>query len=116
MRFKPGQSGNPAGRPKGAKSKKTIARDKALADGITPLEYLESIYQDENADPKMRLEAAKSAASFVHPKLSSVDVTNHEPDQPVEEIGTDELQRIATGGSKRDSEAQSSATEPDSVH
>src|SRR5215470_5779897 len=32
MKFQPGQSGNPAGRPLGARNKKTIAREEALAE------------------------------------------------------------------------------------
>lgn len=37
-RFKPGQSGNPKGRPKGAKSQKTIVLDMLLA----PIDYVEN--------------------------------------------------------------------------
>src|SRR5215470_2534479 len=32
MKFQPGQSGNPAGRPPGARNKKTIAREQELAE------------------------------------------------------------------------------------
>ena len=66
-----------AGRPKGAASLKTreIA-NRAVAEGITPLEYLLLVMRDENASPPSRLEAAKSAAPYVHPRLSAVDVSS----------------------------------------
>lgn len=83
-----------AGRKVGAASKKTreIA-DKAASEGITPLDYMLEILRKEDlgpdADPAqvlahqaMRFEAAKAAAPYIHPKLSSVEmnanVTNHE--------------------------------------
>lgn len=63
-----------AGRPKGAATKKTreIA-DRAASDGLTPLEYMLDILRDVSADPAQRFEAAKHAAPYVHPKLSSVE-------------------------------------------
>jgi len=62
-----------AGRPAGAVTKKTreIA-EKATASGLTPLEYMLSILRDEQASPDDRFEAAKSAAPYVHAKLSAV--------------------------------------------
>jgi hypothetical protein len=83
-----------AGRKAGSASTKTrdIA-DKAAEEGITPLEFMLNIMRDEsmpeNAEPaqmialkNMRFEAAKAAAPYIHPKLSSVEmnanVTNHE--------------------------------------
>lgn len=63
-----------AGRKQGSATKKTreIA-DKALADGITPLEYMLGLLRDERLSGDIRFEAAKAAAPFVHPRLSSVE-------------------------------------------
>ena len=57
-----------AGRPKGAKSAKTleIAR-KAIESGLTPLEYMMEILRDVNQPKELRFEAAKSAAPYIHP-------------------------------------------------
>lgn len=62
-----------AGRPKGATSKKTkeIA-DKAVKDGITPLEYMLSVLRDPNAEKAERAWAAEKAAPYIHPRLSTV--------------------------------------------
>lgn len=72
-----------AGRKKGAPNKKTAELQKAIAEsGITPLEYMLNIMRDPLADVDVRLDAAKSAAPYVHAKLSSVEmnasVTTHE--------------------------------------
>jgi hypothetical protein len=63
-----------AGRPAGMANRKTreIA-DKAITEGLTPLEYMLSVMRDETAAPAVRLDAAKSAASYVHPRLSAID-------------------------------------------
>ena len=64
-----------AGRPKGSRNKRSIeAEENIRKNGVTPLEYLVSIYQDEKQPERMRLEAARSAAPYVHPKLSAVDM------------------------------------------
>lgn len=83
-----------AGRKEGSANTKTRAiADKAASEGITPLEFMLEIMRKEelspDADPAqilahqaMRFEAAKAAAPYIHPKLSSVEmnanVTNHE--------------------------------------
>jgi hypothetical protein len=66
-----------AGRPGGAVAKKTreIA-NRALAEGITPLDYLLSVMRDEALDRAARVDAAKAAAPYVHAKLASVDLKN----------------------------------------
>lgn len=66
-----------AGRPKGSANKRTreIA-DKAAEEGVTPLEYLLSVMRNELADEARRLDAAKAAAPYVHPKLSTVELGN----------------------------------------
>ncbi|MEE4108454.1 MAG: hypothetical protein V2I24_03850 [Halieaceae bacterium] len=73
-----------AGRPPGAKNKATRAREKAITEsGLSPLEYLIQVYRDEAEDTGKRLDAAKAAAPYLHPRLSSVQVSgdltiNHE--------------------------------------
>lgn len=75
-----------AGRKKGSATKKTreIA-DRASAEGITPLEYMLDVMRSEpppglegNAILQamaLRFEAAKAAAPYIHPRLSSVNTT-----------------------------------------
>jgi hypothetical protein len=64
-----------AGRKKGVPNKATIARQEAIAaSGLTPLEYMLSMMRDEANEPAVRLDAAKFAAPYVHPKLASTDV------------------------------------------
>ena len=79
-----GGSRKGAGRPKGALTSRTreIA-EKAAGSGITPLEYMLKVLRDssDHEDPKvqaqremLRFEAAKAAAPYIHPRLSSVEV------------------------------------------
>lgn len=42
--------------------------------GELPLAYLLRVMRDETAEPQRRLDAAKAAAPYVHPKLSAVQV------------------------------------------
>lgn len=68
-------NGKKIGRPKGSHnkaSKKQIAEMKAK--GITPLDYLSSIYQNEAEDIRLRIDAAKAAAPYIHSRLSSTEV------------------------------------------
>jgi hypothetical protein len=44
------------------------------AGGLSPLEFLLGVMRDPQAAPELRLEAAKSAAPFVHPRLAAVNV------------------------------------------
>lgn len=65
-----------AGRPKGAKSRK---RKKILeivsASGKTPLDVMLDVMRGafERHDQETALEAARSAAPYVHPKLSAIE-------------------------------------------
>jgi len=63
------------GRQKGAANKRTreIA-DKAVAEGLTPLEYLLSVVRDVGEDRATRIDAAKAAAPFIHPRLANETV------------------------------------------
>lgn len=63
-----------AGRKPGSATKKTreIA-EAALESGQSPLEYLLSIMRDPRADEDKRIDCAKAAAPYIHPRLSSVE-------------------------------------------
>lgn len=63
-----------AGRKPGSLTKRTkeIAEN-AMAEGITPLEYMLKVMRDENADEAKRIDCAKAAAPYMHPKRAPVD-------------------------------------------
>jgi len=61
------------GRKAGTPNKASAAKAAAIAaSGLTPLDFMLSVMRDENAAPEVRLEAARSAAPYVHPRLSAV--------------------------------------------
>lgn len=64
------------GRPKGSFNKASQAQiDRVCAaGGLSPLEYLASIYQNEAEDIRYRIDAAKAAAPYVHARLSSTEI------------------------------------------
>lgn len=64
------------GRKKGVPNKASIARAAEIASsGLTPLDYMLSVLRDVRRGIDERLEAAKSAAPYVHPKLASMELT-----------------------------------------
>ncbi|AHX12929.1 hypothetical protein CH75_06455 [Dyella jiangningensis] len=74
-----------AGRKAGAPNKASAAREAAVkASGITPLDYLLKVMRNSATPTAMRLDAAKAAAPYVHPKLSSVELKG-DPENPVEQ-------------------------------
>ncbi len=63
------------GRVAGVPNKASIERQaKIEASGLTPLDYLLSVMRDDRNDADARRDAAKAAAPYVHPKLSSVEM------------------------------------------
>ena len=73
--FKPGQSGNPGGRPK---------RDpevRALCERFTPdaIETLAEIMQDKDSQPSARVSAAMAILKKTLPDLASVEHTGDGP-------------------------------------
>lgn len=98
--FKPGQSGNPAGKPKGAISKrKRSVLDTVERLGIDPFEVLllfakgdwralgyesekfivsqndHGVYEKFTIDPSVRAKCAAEAIQYIVPKLKSVEHT-----------------------------------------
>ena len=55
------------------------------ASGPTPLDYLVQVMRDESLDLAKRLDAAKAAAPYLHPRLASVAVGN-QGDKPFEQV------------------------------
>lgn len=63
-----------AGRPSGGRNaKQAAALIEATQDGTSPIEYLLSVMRDPEQQPMLRLDAAKSAAPYLHPRLASVE-------------------------------------------
>lgn len=73
MTFKPGQSGNPNGKPKGRVAKIDAEARAKAHEGLTPLDYMLGVLRDEAETDDRRMDAAKAAAPYVHARLSSVD-------------------------------------------
>ena len=80
-----------AGRKKGARNKASAARETAIAaSGLTPLEYILGIMRDEAQQVAVRLDMAKAAAPYVHPRLAAVAHTG-ESDGPTQHTLTVEF-------------------------
>lgn len=85
--FKKGQSGNPAGRPVGTKTKAVRMWAEALELSkkfrISPLEYMLSVVNDPRHYPQVRLDAAKAAAPYVHQKMPlAIEMPGHPANLP----------------------------------
>lgn len=73
-----------AGRKKGGRnrlSEESLKTAKQM--GVTPLEFLLRVIADDSEDMGRRVDAAKAAAPYVHPRLTAVTVSgdltiNHE--------------------------------------
>ena len=69
------------GRKRGSLNKKTILRSQTAENlGLSPLDFLLSVVRDETKDVAIRLDAAKCAAPYVHPRLQTTAV----PSSPIQ--------------------------------
>ncbi len=68
-----------AGRPKGSAVVRTseVARKLSEDGGQTPLDYLLSVMRDEGQPLAVRMDAAKAALPFMHPRQASIQM-HHE--------------------------------------
>lgn len=85
-RWKPGETGNPKGKPKGALTKvgkMTLAERQKLVeenDWLTPLRFLMSVMVCEENPLDVRMDAAKAALPYIHRKMPQA-VELHDPEQ-----------------------------------
>jgi len=75
------------GKRKGSRNKATLEQAKAIAEsGLTPLDYLLSVYRDKSKPDNERLDAAKGAAPYVHRKQpTAIEQTNMDTYQDLSE-------------------------------
>jgi len=65
------------GRQKGTPNKLTSEMRQAIAEsGESPLDYMIRIMRDETVEPSRRDAMARTAAPYLHPRLSAVDLTS----------------------------------------
>jgi hypothetical protein len=102
------------GRQKGVPNKAPIARAKAIeASGLTPLEFMVQCMRNEAMPEDFRLDAAKAAAPYVHPKLTSVELKG-DPNAPIEHHLTIDAftSRIARLSARNTEDARDPDAEP----
>lgn len=94
-----------AGRKPGSHSKATKEQAEAIeSSGLTPLDYLVSVYRDADKPENVRIDAAKAAAPYVHARLASVEVKGN-PDHPVEQrVTVVDEQQVAEAVAKVESD------------
>lgn len=70
-----GARANAGRKPGGATTKTREIARKAEEAGISPLEYMLEVMRDAGGERRERLAAAIAAAPYIHPKLSSVELS-----------------------------------------
>lgn len=64
------------GRQKGTPNRVTAAREAEIAEsGLTPLDYMLDVLRSPERSDAERFEAAKAAAPYVHPRLSTIEAS-----------------------------------------
>ena len=68
-----------AGRPIGAKNKRTIAlEEECAAGGELPKGFMLRVMRDESQPMPLRADMAKAAAPYFHPRLNAIEHTGEE--------------------------------------
>jgi hypothetical protein len=106
--WKPGESGNPNGRPKKSLDIAAIAREQS-EEAMRKIAKLM-----KSDDEKIALAAANAVLDRAIGKPTQTNVNVQKTD--VEDLDIDELYAIAKSGSARDHQASGSEEEPDRIH
>ena len=84
-----------AGRPYGSRNRVTLELVKAVQrDGLTPLEFLLKVMRDESLETSQRLEAAKLACPYIHPKMVAISVNQEIVHETVRHVSNDRVREI----------------------
>jgi len=59
--------------------------ENAAQSGQLPVDYMLEVMRDQSLDTRLRIDAAKAAAPYVHQKLSAISVDVTTPDLTHEE-------------------------------
>ena len=98
-KFKPGQSGNPAGKKPGTKNKRTLAiADLCKEKDFNPLAFLIDTAKNEEIEWSHRIKAACEVNACVHPRLKAIEHSGNIGKNDVREMSEEELTVIANGG------------------
>ena len=74
MKIDNGKRIKTGGRSKGTKNVANARREAEIkASGLTLLDYLLLVMRDERLPDQQRIDAAKAAAPYVHPRLASIE-------------------------------------------
>lgn len=90
---KPGEKRG--GRKKGTLNKREAVRRKAIEkSGTTPLDYMLGVMGDAKNPTAMRMDAAKSAAPYVHARLQAVTLAG-DPNNPLRQEHSFDLSSLS---------------------
>jgi len=96
--FKPGESGNPNGRPPGSKNNKTRFIEQKLAElGYDPINAMVEMRGDlgnKIEDLKIKHSIDRELANYVFPKRKATEFTDTTDSRPVKELSNAELNAL----------------------
>jgi len=58
----------------GVARRKRAAAEPAVSEGLTPLQYMVDVLRDESQTHAVRMDAAKTAAPYMHPRLATAEM------------------------------------------